>query len=253
MTGLLLRRGILEKPHWTPQREPGLVLWLSAADEAVARGLAKADTAALDQWTDLSGQGNSPAQATGSKQPILQHDGTRWCVVWDAIDDLLQGAASPVAAGAARTIIVAGKAGASANGIAPVVFRTAVAVYFAELAWIVSAFFVYSDGSIANNNASISDQRTLIRSPFIASQTSGGTGTKIAQRLNGNAFVVTQVGSVGADTGTDGLSIGARPDAAFYPGGTYYGLLIYDRVLSSAEIQQAERFMNRAHALGLGV
>jgi hypothetical protein len=120
-------------------------------------------------------------------------------------------------------------------------------VFVAQQGAFQGSYYVYTDGVNSGGNSSLPIQTAeTIRQPFLSVHQSAGAGSKLIVRLNGEARAVNQTGTVGNDTGSTGFVVGNREDvgAAMFPwGGDIAEVLVYDRVLTPAELEQAERYL----------
>lgn len=232
-----------------PPRE-GLVLWLDASRGAAGPQVAR--------WEDQSGKGHHAEQSADQHRPVLVPSalGGLPAVRFDGKDDYLHNTtADLVPPGHPRTILIAGRAGE--RGGALLAFRRhstgGKPVFVAQQGSYVGNYYVYTDGVNGPGNTTL-PLATLdqLRRPFLSVHLSAGPGKKVAVRLNGEAQECVQPGSVGNDVGSTGFVVGNREDVSLtmFPwDGEISEVLVYDRVLGQAEIEQAERYLATRYAL----
>jgi hypothetical protein len=154
-----------------------------------------------------------------------------------------------VPSGSPRTVLVAGRAGKKGGALFSFRRQTAGGkpIFVAQQGQYEASYYVYTDGINGAGNSSLPVQ-TLekIREPFLSVHQSAGAGKKLVVRLNGVEQKVAQAGAVGNDTGTPGFVVGNREDVgvtSFGWDGDIAEVLVYDRVLSAAELEKAERYL----------
>ncbi len=222
----------------------GLVLWLDAG-----RGV-KGPLVA--EWQDQSGGNRHARQAVPQHQPTLVAEAIAGlpAVRFDGKDDYLNNITSDVVpAGSPRTVLVAGQA--RTRGGALFSFRRQSTggkpVFVAQQGSFQGTYYVYTDGVNGAGNSSLPLQTVdKVREPFVSTHVSAGAGKKLVVRLNGVKQKVSQGGTVGNDTGTTGFVVGNREDVAvsMFPwDGDLAEVLVYNRVLSTTELDQAERYL----------
>lgn len=89
----VLLPSMVEPTTALPSEYPSCKLWLSASQLAASLGLTPGMTVVLQNFTDVGPFANTFTQATLGKRPTLMHDGIRWVVRFDGVDDEM----SPVA------------------------------------------------------------------------------------------------------------------------------------------------------------
>ena len=171
-------------------------------------------------------------------------------VRFDGKDDYLNNTTNDVVpAGSPRTVLVVGQA--RTKGGALFSFRRQSTggkpVFVAQQGSFQGAYYVYTDGVNGAGNSSLPIQTVdKVREPFVSTHMSVGAGKKLVVRLNGVEQKVSQPGAVGNDTGTTGFVVGNREDVAvtMFPwDGDLAEVLVYNRVLSATELDQAERYL----------
>lgn len=226
-----------------PPRE-GLVLWLDAA-----RGV---KAPAVSEWLDQSSGQRHVRQAAPQHQPRLIPDAIAGqpAVRFDGKDDFLHNTTLDlIPSGSPRTLLVAGRAG-SAGGALFSFRRQSTGgkpVFVAQQGAFQGSYYVYTDGVNGAENSSLPLQ-TLdkVREPFVSVHVSAGAGKKLQVRLNGVEQKVMQAGAVGKEEGTAGFVVGNREDTpvtTFPWDGDLAEVLVYDRVLTPAELALAERYL----------
>ncbi|MDQ2772992.1 MAG: IPT/TIG domain-containing protein, partial [Bacteroidota bacterium] len=211
----------------------------------------------VSAWNDQSGLNNHAIQATSGAQPVLVAASTingrpalRFDGAADGTVDRLDNTTATLSAnGSANTVFVVGRVVAASDGGVAFTSRLTNPIMSYQLGYGSGAFYVYSDGVNAGNNATIPDQRTTIRAPFISSFRSAGPGTVLGLRLNGTAQTVSQPAGMAAESGVAGFVVGTRQDIpAVAPwNGDYAELIVYNRALTAAEITQVETYLSNKY------
>ena len=154
--------------------------------------------------------------------------------------------------GSPRTVLAVGRAGPRGGGL--FAFRRQSTggkpVFVVQQGTYQGNYYVYTDGINGAGNSTLPPQTIdRIREPFVSAHASGGAGQKLQVRLNGVEQKVAQPGAVGKDEGSPGFVVGNREDVAvtMFPwDGDLSEVLVYDRVLAPAELEQAERYLANA-------
>ena len=236
---------------------PGNVLWLKA-DAAVyndAGVTAATNGQTVQQWNDQSGNGNNVTQTVAGNKPVFQTTqiGGQPAIYFDGAAGakyLNNTVSNLVTTGAARTTFIVSKINtASTTGGTIFTFRRTATIHSLSLGLNAGVNYVYTDGVTAANNASApASLFTDAKNPFIATY-SNGTGSQIGFRFNGIPQTVSQVGIVSTETGTAGFTIGGREDYANWWQGLIAEVIVYNRTLTVAEIQQVESYLQTKYTI----
>jgi Protein of unknown function (DUF1553)/Protein of unknown function (DUF1549) len=237
-----------QKAAGQPSKD-GLVLWLDAS-----RGV---KGPLVSEWLDQSGGNRHARQPTPQHQPALVAEalGGLPAVRFDGKDDFLNNTTTDLApSGSPRTILVVGRAGSQGGALFS--FRrqsNGKPVFVAQQGAHQGSYYVYTDGINGAGNASLPIQ-TLdkIREPFVSVHVSAGAGKKLVVRLNGVEQKPAQPGGVGNDEGATGFVVGNREDVGvtMFPwDGDLAEVLVYNRVLTPADLEQAERYLSTRYNL----
>ncbi|MCC2547766.1 T9SS type A sorting domain-containing protein [Hymenobacter sp. BT175] len=213
----------------------------------------------VSTWADQSGNGYNVSQATASRRPQLVANSTingrpalRFNTVADGGTDYLNNvAASLMVSGSPNTVFVVARATATSNGGVPFTNRRTTRLMSYQLGFGSGAFYVYSDGVNANNNASTADLRTTIRNPFIGTFRSGGPASILNVTVNGAAQAVNQPSGMSTESGAAGFTVGTREDLITTSPwtGDYAELIVYNRALNSSEQTQVETYLSNKYGV----
>jgi hypothetical protein len=223
-----------------PPRE-GMVLWLDAS-----RGVSGARVA---EWLDQSGARHHVSQKDAQLQPVLVPGGLSGleAIRFNGKGQLLHNTTMDLLpAGSPRTVLMVGRA--DTNGGALMSFRRQTAgkpIFVVQQGAFQGSYYVYTDGVNGTGNSTLPIKTAdRIREPFLSVHISAGAGKKIGIRLNGEEQTVAQPGAIGKEEGTPGFVVGNREDVGdFSWGGDIAEVLVYDRVLSAKDLEQAERYL----------
>lgn len=234
-----------------PSSLTGLAVWLDS-DDAASITLASGK---VSQWSDKSGNARHFAQATSGYRPTVAANAinSRDAVLFDGVDDFL----SCSAAYTARTIFIVGKYADSAPNQ-------------------YAGFLACRDGTVSSPSDKVSpaSDSNIVLGTAGTNTKVAGSGSASACRVNGvdqtvatyndevsggisvgtNPFVLVHV-DTGALTGTKDFAIGADVKTAIgtrHLDGYIASVVIYDRVLSSAEIVQVETYLMSRWGVGVG-
>jgi hypothetical protein len=235
----------------------GNVLWLKA-DAAVyndAGVTAATNGQTVQQWNDQSGNGNNVAQATTGNRPVFQTAamGTQPALFFDGAVGtkyLSNTISNLVTAGGARTTFIVSKINASSTiGGTIFTFRRTTAINSLSLGLNAGSNFIYTDGVAGANNASTATNIfNIAKNPFIVTYSST-SGAKIDYRFNTVNQIVSQAGAVSTESGTVGFTVGGREDLASWWQGLISEIIVYDRVLTLAEKQQVEAYLQTKYGI----
>ncbi len=230
------------------------VLWLMA-DSAVTYNVSNQ----VSQWNDLSGFNHHVTQSNSTNMPIYQPNviNTKPALYFDGVNGkhfLNNTIANPVNSGTARTVFVAGRRDCQPHGNGLIggtlfTFRRSGLIntltYGANSAGL--PVYIYSDNNgIGNNNATISASviDTAIQN-FLITYKIPAAGSQVQCRLNKQNQVVDQgSGSVTAETGATGFTVGDREDQPDLDwSGWIYEVIVFNRSLTNNEIIQVENYL----------
>jgi len=219
-----------------PSDLEGLQLWLDADDSSTiteAGGLVSA-------WNDKSGQGNNATQGTGSKQPTTEAttENGKNVLDFDGGDTLVLPAALDSIPNSAHTMFVVSNRSTEAATTNAIVSISAVAatrtvMFYSSVAGRVS--YRNAGSASADNSSNTNTNMQILRGTFDGAST-------VTSTVDNNTPVssATAAAAADADTGT----IGSRADTDLYLTGSISEILIYDRVLTSAEITNVETYLS---------
>lgn len=231
-----------------------LTVWLSAEREAQRRGLSTFDSVLLDLWQDEFGSEASPGQLDPDRRPVLRHDGTRWIVEFDGVDDYLDFTGSGLALfrNVAGMAIAVGVRGADTNRQDILTVRT-------DQALIVGQIFSRNRGGDGRLEFS---GRRLAANTFVTVQsadeqfeddewqTQSGTmdfqNRRVRVRINGSVVASDDAFSTSGSTANQnhaGVTIGAESPptgAVFFFDGAITDLLLFDAAINDATMEEAE-------------
>lgn len=203
------------KNTFSPKSIEGCVLWLDASDEATIT-----EVVGVSNWADKSGNGNDATQTDDTAyQPSYSAGG----IVFDGVNDQLNTALTQLSTATVFSVINPDVKGVSSNNT----YLGAASAYNAGGLWTTCETFATEDD---NNNV------------YYTSQVSPGLDydtIQYAHDFNTHVFWHTVNGGT---TQSLPYCIGSRNTT--YTGstdrfeGTYYALLIFDRVLSAQEYKQ---------------
>jgi hypothetical protein len=235
----------------------GNVLWLKA-DAAVyndAGVTAATNGQTVQQWNDQSGNGNNVTQTTAGNRPVFQTAamGTQPALFFDGAVGtkyLNNTISNLVTAGGARTTFIVSKINASSTiGGTIFTFRRTTALNSLSLGLNAGTNFIYTDGVAGANNASTATNIfNIAKNPFIVTYSST-SGTKVDYRFNTVNQIVSQAGAVSTESGTAGFTVGGREDLASWWQGLISEIIVYDRVLTLAEKQQVEAYLQTKYGI----
>ena len=241
-----------------PLNTPGLVLWLDADPSFVTRDASNRVSA----WFDATGTTNNTvaqdvSQGTSTAQPLWVANGINGqpAVQFDGGDFLVNTVDSLLASGQARTVFVIGDGTDGDAGGGLFAFRRSARVNSLGETYYAAhnpPQIVYSDGASGDNNTWGPDRRSTVNQPFIAAfMTTAGEKPQVD--LNGPSQVIATgaaSGSVSAETGTTGFSVGGRSDIT--PDrwkGTIAEVLVYDHELTGAELNSVGYYLAQRYSL----
>ena len=124
-------------------------------------------------------------------------------------------------------------------------FRRTTSIFTSQITEFQGQYYIYTDGVTAANNATV-PQMVFddAKDPFIMMHSSAGSGNNLQVRLNKTPITVTQSGSVSAENGASGFTVGSREDGFVEDWeGSISEIIVYDRVLSAAEIDDVEAYL----------
>lgn len=232
---------------FTPDEIAGLSLWLDASQIA---GLSDGDP--VTTWADASGNGYDVTQGTTANKPVYKTGimNGRAVVRFDGSNDFLANTADdPVGAGGARTVFMVGEM-VNLSGATILCFRRSTLIYNQSIVLFSGQYYIYTDGVNASSNATIPNPSAAVTNPFQIMLRSTGSGNKITCRINQADRTVTQSGSVSAESGAAGFSVGYRADI---PGNYYNGdmaeIIVYDSALSSSDRNRVEAYLKTRYGL----
>ncbi len=239
---------------WSPTDVAGLKLWLKA-DAGLFQDTggvtpASANNDPVGKWTDQSVGGNDVTQGTSTHKPLLKTaaQNSKPGVYFDGVDDeLINTLTSLLAAGAARTLLVAGRGFAGYDTAKYFQFRLGGGFDWDAGFYFASLTYLYSDG-ISSNLWSTSDLRSTYQAPFQVNF-KGAASAFPSMRLNGAAVTTVHDPTFNAETGTTGFRVGNS--SGVYWKGHIFEVLVYDTALSGTDITAAETYLNSAARWGL--
>ena len=189
---------------------------------------------------DKSGNGANATQATGINQPLLKATGSRYRVLFDGSNDILQTAAIDMSAGDEITIVLG--LNKTSDAATQVVMENTTGVGSFRV-YIPAAGTGYVHGM--TGTASTDTTATGFAAPATSVVTGLGkigTDTNII-RVNG-VQRTTNVADLGTgNMGNFALSLGSRV-GSFPFSGSIFALIIINRLLTAAEITLAENWVN---------
>jgi hypothetical protein len=214
-------------------------------------------TATLDQFNDATTNANHALQSTAAKRPMLLHDGTRWVVRSDGVDDIMAGSApgSSTAGG-----IVVAMAGLASVGSGQTAWLAAAdeASTTRYLRFGRNTALIQNDQRNADTADTMDSDATLVVStPFIAGLFSSGTA--YTSEKNGVAGTLTPTsGSNTGDwfgdiTGLDNYTILGRKTSSqtSFESCDICTVLVTDEQLTASEKARLYRWLNRNNVMGL--
>lgn len=226
-------RRVQASGSFKPTNLSGAVIWLRAdLGITIATG--------VSAWADQSGNGNNATQATGANQPLFVANSTmngRPSVRFNGVAQVLS--TTTGATTTDHTIIVAGK--------------------WVALPAAQKAFIDFGDGAAAGNGSSIGSLNVgnnnwygyagyglptgvvFDTSPHVWSKTYTGTGPLTSGFYDRAADSTDAVRTYAA--GSAVISVGANPGSAVFANFEMAEVVIYNRVLSSAERLSVENYM----------
>jgi len=247
--------GRLARAGQPPQ--DGLRLWLRADSGVLGSdGGPVIDGLPVSRWLDRSSARLDVEQAEDGSRPqfVAFGLGSLPTLRFDGQNDFLRNVSNNlVESGAARTVLIVGRAGD--RGGSMLTFRRSRAaaggVFTVQEGLYSGTFYVYSDGVNAGGNSSLpSSPLDTVQQPFVTTFVSRGKGEKLEVRINGEPQKISQTGAVGPDDGASGFSIGSRED---YPDFNWDGdiseVLVYDRVLGEESLAQAGSYLATRYGL----
>ncbi len=208
-----------------PPELPGLAVWL------------RGDSGTVSSWTDLSGNGRTPTQASGPAQPTINPTGgpnSKPCYVFDGVDDRL--VTTFAAYGTAATIFCVAKWNAvfaaldvifDDNSVNQARLRRDSA---GQLVWIES-------GSISATSQPETNWNYY-------TVTSNGAASSVDRGL-------TQIasGNPGAASSKDALTIGSNHNGGAYANCSVAEFIAYGRILSAGESASVKLYLAARYAL----
>jgi hypothetical protein len=239
---------------WTPKSVPGLDLWLLADD------LTGNDGDVVTTWTSREGSAYAFTQADNAKRPLLKKGANgingHNVVRFDGSNDLLVYPAGTISTASEGTVIAVMRYTAalqnnqmlltSADQAATTRYLRCQAFYNTSLGRNIIASQNDNGTEDAVRGSTVLAENT----PYIIVWKSDGTAWSM--RINGGDETLTVLGT-GANSGDwfgdtsarDNFVIGAQKTTSeqFFLKGDIAELLMYDRGLSLAEIQQIEAYL----------
>ena len=237
----------------------GLVLWL----DADAGNLTKDGANRVSAWNDITDPTNNTvaqnvSQGTSTAQPLWVANAINGqpAVQFDGGDFLTNTVDNLLTSGQGRTVFVIGDGTDGSTGGGMFAFRRSTPVNALGETYYYrpgqDSQIVYSDGVSGNNNTWGPDRRSTVNEPFIAAfMTTAGEKPQVD--LNGPSQVIKTggaSGSVSAETGTTGFSLGGRADIT--PDrwkGTIAEVLVYDHELTGAELNSVGYYLAQKYSL----
>lgn len=230
------------------------VVWLRADT-----GVSKTVTNAVTQWNDLSGFNHHVTQNNSIYQPRYDTNviNRKPAIYFDGAGGksfLNNTTANPVLSGSARTVFVAARRDCKTHpggliGGTLFTFRRSGLIhtlsYGANSAG--TPVYIYSDNNgIGNNNASINAANldTSLRNTLLTYR-APAAGGQMQFKLNQVTESVNQgTGSITAETGADGFTVGDREDQPDLDwNGWIYEIIVFNRSLSNREVTQVEKYL----------
>jgi hypothetical protein len=199
------------------------------------------DGDSLASWADSVG-GVVASQANAPAQPIYRASGlsTYPAVEFSTSRYLENATTNLLTADGARTVVVVGRSSVAAGGTL-FTFRRSAALFVCQSLTLVNGHFVYTDGAVAANNATVPNPGAELAGRFVSVHRTAGAGSKIRYRLNGSNRAVTQSGSVATLTGAAGFTVGGRADEPSLGwSGVIAEIHVYDEDLSDAALAALE-------------
>jgi hypothetical protein len=259
--------------HAGPTRE-GLVLWL-AADSIDRRDQTQVrpelgDTR-LVRWPNLvplAAGVQDVSQPAAAHQPLLVSEAINGmpAVRFERSrrDALLNDQQNVVAPGAPRTLCFVGRAQMRDDrvvGGSLITFARptennqhvfSASQFFSGPFYEKDRYVVYSDGVTGDQNAYTTSMSSEIVRPFVCVFRSAGAGQQIQVDLNGQSLPV-QAGMVSKEAGLSGVLLGARGLDFIDDVSTWDGdiaeVLVYDRMLTDEQTQEASAFLAAKYQL----
>ena len=247
----------------SPARD-GLALWLRADEGATSLGGATSeDGDAIAEWQDQSGRGRTARQSDPNRRPVwvASSIGGRPALRFDGRDDFLNNTVDElVAPGAPRTVMIVARLNERDEGGAMFTFRRSTgggkALFAAQHVTIGPQYYVYSDGVNAAGNSTLPRPGfDRLREPFVTMFSTAGAGAKLRVAVQGTEQPVSQPGAVGRDDGAVGFTIASREDLPAGDqlwGGDIAEILVYDRELTSEQLQQTGAYLAAKYGLATG-
>lgn len=234
------------------------VLWLRADSSVVYDGSNR-----VSQWMDVSGNGNHVTQTNTANQPLFQSNviNSKPSIYFDGSSGkyfLNNTTANLVNSGLARTVFVSGKRDCKihASGViggSLFTFRRTGLINTLTFGANSAAtpVYIYSDNNgIGNNNASIgANSLDTAQRNMVITYDVPAAGNQIKVRLNGAVQSVNQgTGSITAETGTTGFTVGDREDQADLDwSGWMNEVIVFNRSLTVNEIQTIEKYLQKKY------
>ncbi len=222
----------------------GLVLDLNAA---AGIGLSGSNVAT---WTDQSGSGAVYTQS-GATPPVITAAvfGSLPAVTCTANTSILSTAASPLAAGSARTIfaVVKGGGSAGASGGSVMAFKTTAGSQYIFYFWdLTPNIYCYGNGAISDTITGV----TVFNTAHVIMETAT-VGTLPVVQVDGVAQTVSGANNVTTDNGVDSAAaislIGASQGFVGHTG----RILVYNSVLSAGNIALVKSYLSSTYGIAV--
>lgn len=245
----------------------GPVLWLKAdAGVYTDAGITPATNGQpVQQWNDQSGNGNDVTQTNNPNKPVFitQDASAAPALYFDGANGnmfLNNTTSNLVSSGSARTVFVAARRNCSAHGsgvLGGTLFTFRRGGLINTLTYGANSYgapvYIYSDNNgVGNNNAAVNGSAIdSAFSPVVITYKVPAAGGQLQCNINGISQTVNQgSGSVTAETGSTGFTVGDREDQVDLDWtGWIYEVIVYNRTLTGTEIAQVEAYLRNKYAL----
>jgi len=184
----------------------------------------------VSQWSDLSTAGRNLTMANGSLQPVLNADG----VLFDGVDDFLEGNAFPITSGycffiVSRVFATGGNRSIIANGNGSVGF----------------SYRMNNQRNTVHNGVALYGFNTFSTTNYeiVCANWSVATQT-LDLYVNGVLIISYGVSRINDPVGT-AISLGYRSTTAEFINASIKGAICYSKALSIEEIQNNFNFLNK--------
>ncbi len=224
---------------FSPQKLPGLLLWLRADQGVTLSG------SNVTSWSDISGNGNGVSQGTGANQPVFNATGLNGCPAIDFTGSkwLENTVNNLVAANSAYSVLAVAKNGSGA------LFTIRRTTTYAASMFYTGTTYVHGDGVNGYANVTVSPTTTITQSATTAFKSChkfvGGLNNPVIY-LGGSVQNNTSGGATHqtTETGSTGFQVGTNAASQFWGG------LISEIIVCSGAIADADRQNVEAYQLG---